>query len=39
MREVQAKGDPITLKGLEVEIRKLNNRKTIGFDELGVEFS
>ena len=37
MSEVQGKGDHITLKRLEEEIRILNGRKTIGFDELGVE--
>ena len=37
MSDVQGKGDPITLKGLEEEIRKWNGRKPTGFDELDVE--
>jgi hypothetical protein len=37
MSEMQGKGDPITLKGMEKEIRKLNSRKTTSFDELGIE--
>jgi hypothetical protein len=34
---VQGKLDPVTLKGMEEEIRKLNSRETTDFDRLGVE--
>jgi hypothetical protein len=37
MSVMQGKGDPITLKGLEEEIRKLNSRKITSFDERGLE--